>query len=193
MTDEETWRRARTLEDLGELTAQWLEGKLALYPPVCGPPEEETKDLVPILAKFNRNGFMTHFSQPGEEVDEWVQRATVIGICSQDVAERLQTVTLKSELIVLAQHFIDDCSVQIPISLDGEKINTVGYFGDDPVSELRFWGRFVHRDLIEAMLYAWEVMVVDPRWARNDLLWDRVAHALQAPGITLEWIDHGGQ
>src|SRR6266496_4268047 len=38
--DAARWRAARTLADLGELTAQWLEGKIASIPavvPGCGP------------------------------------------------------------------------------------------------------------------------------------------------------------
>jgi hypothetical protein len=58
MTPEDAgcWRAARILADLGELTAQWLEGTIASIPtviPGCGP-DEKTADLIPVLAACNR-------------------------------------------------------------------------------------------------------------------------------------------
>ena len=67
--DAARWRAARTLADLGELTAQWLEGKIASIPavvPGCGP-GEETAELIPVLAACNRAGYVTTVSRPGEE------------------------------------------------------------------------------------------------------------------------------
>jgi hypothetical protein len=67
--DAARWRAARTLADLGELTAQWLEGKIASIPtvmPGCGP-GEESAELIPVLAACNRAGYVTTTSQPGEE------------------------------------------------------------------------------------------------------------------------------
>lgn len=55
------WRDARTLADLGELTARWLEGTVGSVPgtvPGCGP-DEETGPLVAVLATANRAGFVT--------------------------------------------------------------------------------------------------------------------------------------
>jgi len=62
------WHSARTLAGLGELTAQWLEGKIGYVPGYGGaPPDEETEPLIPVLAAANRAGFVTIVSQPGEE------------------------------------------------------------------------------------------------------------------------------
>jgi len=51
MTPEDAgrWRAARTLADLGEVTAQWLEGKITSIPTVVPGygPDEETADLIP--------------------------------------------------------------------------------------------------------------------------------------------------
>ena len=38
-SDLAAWRSARTLADLGELTARWLEGTVASVPGYCGPPD----------------------------------------------------------------------------------------------------------------------------------------------------------
>jgi hypothetical protein len=56
------------LADLGELTAQWLEGTIASVPtvwPGCGPDEEAT-ELIPVLAARNRAGYVTTVSRAGE-------------------------------------------------------------------------------------------------------------------------------
>lgn len=85
-TDRRAWKSARTLADLGQLTADWLEGRLGSQPgymPNCGP-DEETAELVPSLAALNRAGFTTTCSQPGlAEIGYdgawWTQHAAVEG------------------------------------------------------------------------------------------------------------------
>jgi hypothetical protein len=65
------WGQARTLADIGELTAQWLEGRITYLPADLGSaPDSETEALVPVLATVNRMGFVTDFSQPGVSVVE---------------------------------------------------------------------------------------------------------------------------
>lgn len=56
--------QAVTLGDMGELTAQWLEGKLRVHPAYAGEPDPETEGLNEVLARCNRAGFITDFSQP---------------------------------------------------------------------------------------------------------------------------------
>ncbi|WP_460074067.1 DUF6919 domain-containing protein [Streptomyces sp. YKOK-I1] len=83
-SDRRRWRSARTISDLGELMALWLEGKIASrpgYQPRYGP-EDETAHLVPTLAALCRAGYITTCSQPGlvgTGVDGlwWEQRAAV--------------------------------------------------------------------------------------------------------------------
>ncbi|MET8168868.1 hypothetical protein ABZT34_32235 [Streptomyces sp. NPDC005329] len=87
--DRRRWRSARTVADLGELMALWLEGEVKSWPgymPRCGP-DEETAHLIPSLVSLNRAGFLTIASQPGEAVTGhdgcwWEQRAAVEGFVS---------------------------------------------------------------------------------------------------------------
>ncbi|MGP9023208.1 DUF6919 domain-containing protein (plasmid) [Streptomyces sp. BR1] len=84
--DRRAWKSAKTVADLGELMAQWLEGTLASWPgyqPNYGP-DEETLHLVPTLVALNRAGFLTVGSQPGERGTGadgmwWEQKAAVEG------------------------------------------------------------------------------------------------------------------
>src|SRR6185312_9521071 len=70
-THQKLWQFARTLADLGNLTADWLEG-VNSYLPAYFPdddgrirPAGETLPLIPHLARANRNGYVTRGSQPG--------------------------------------------------------------------------------------------------------------------------------
>lgn len=52
------WREAATLDELGELTARWLTGRITSQPgyqPRCGP-DDETRDLIHTLARACRAG-----------------------------------------------------------------------------------------------------------------------------------------
>jgi hypothetical protein len=84
MADRRRWRTARTMADLGELMALWLEGEIESrpgYQPRYGP-DPETKHLVPTLAALCRAGYVTTQSQPGvvgtgHDGLWWEQRAGV--------------------------------------------------------------------------------------------------------------------
>src|SRR5216683_2234387 len=103
------WADARTLADLGTLTAQWLEGTLGSQPdyaPGSGP-DEETAGLVPVLAACNRAGFVTRSSQPG--LSEMAgngaraeQRAMVAGFASVQMGARLEDAAHEAGLIVIS-------------------------------------------------------------------------------------------
>src|SRR5437879_5821009 len=59
------WKQAKTLEDMGELMARRIEGRL-LYSPFDGGEtvDPETGPLIETLAFFNKNGLLTTNSQP---------------------------------------------------------------------------------------------------------------------------------
>jgi hypothetical protein len=177
--DAHLWEAARTFDEMGELTARWLEGTVAFCPSQPrGGPDWETTDLVPVLAGFNRSGLVTTGSQPGEEVLKGCgQRAWVDGVCSEAVAERLVVAGLTSDLVILAY----------PPGLVGDSVIPVTIRGLVPVTQVGgastveiIDGAFedVHPQGRAALRSAWQVTVIDPRWGRNDLLWDLVTAAL---------------
>ncbi|MFF4249496.1 DUF6919 domain-containing protein [Streptomyces sp. NPDC001822] len=65
--DRRRWTSARTITDLGNLMALWLEGEIASRPGYAARygPDEETEHLVPTLASLCRAGYVTTQSQPG--------------------------------------------------------------------------------------------------------------------------------
>ncbi|MCX4707190.1 hypothetical protein [Streptomyces sp. NBC_01373] len=95
--DRRLWKSAKTVADLGELMARWLEGEIDSrpgYQPRFGP-DEETGHLVPTLAGLCRAGYVTTCSQPGfagtgADGMWWEQRAAVeLVVTDADLLHRL--------------------------------------------------------------------------------------------------------
>lgn len=180
--DARYWAEARTLDDLGELMARWLEGSIHYQPAWEGArPAPETESLVPALAALNRGGFVTHFSQPGMSVPagDGRQRAAVSGFGSEAVVHVIGRATLDSDLVALIYPpggRLD--GLQIPISVQGDLVGiwAGAEMGPDAIEE--FYGPDCHPEAVAALRGAWQATVIDPHWARNDLLWDRLQEAL---------------
>jgi hypothetical protein len=182
--DAARWQTARTLADLGELTAQWLEGKIASVPRVIPGygPDEETRELIPILAAANRAGFVTDQTQPAEQPAigydgaTYQQRAAVSGFASDQVLTRLRDAISGGSLYLTtrkAGHLQVSYRHAIPVTCrDGEPCT---WFG--PVvnhAQLRDeWTGYgmCHPDAVIAVCDAWQVAIVDPEWGRNGVLW----------------------
>ena len=54
--DRRLWRQAESLPELADLMARWLEGELSMWPGYDDWPDEETAELIPVLARANRAG-----------------------------------------------------------------------------------------------------------------------------------------
>jgi len=193
--DRQAWQSARTLGDLGELTARWLEGSVASVPGYCCRPAEETEHLVPVLAKLNRTGFVTTGSQPGEVfgVDDLGRhRAAVEGFASWAVAEAIETAAVHADLIAV---------VHDPVTLPrwryyrGEAV-IVTKIGDRDftgfgvqlprrhIRDAHLGYGICHPDAVDALCEAWQVTVIDPQWGRPDVLWQVLAEAVSPAGGT---------
>lgn len=178
------WRSARTLADLGELTARWLEGDLDEVPGYGGPPDEETRPLVPALAALNRAGYVTIGSQPGETgrgVDGgfWEQRAAVDGLASGLLVWRIAGAAERAGLTVITH----DPAGRPRWGTRGQAVPVTREDGEDctwfgaQVSRHHLsdsWTGFggCHRDAVRAVLRAYQVTVIDPEWGRPGLLWE---------------------
>jgi hypothetical protein len=176
--DRERWRSARTLADLGELTAQFLEGKLQETPTHLGPPDAETGPLIPVLAAANRAGFVTHMSQPGIPRDKhgFAQRADVSGYAAPAAFARLMTAASGTDLIVTAARALDESEERrfgpfFAITLDeGEECTWDGLAVSRSIMASDY-GRECHPAVIRELADAWQVTLIDPVWGRNDVLW----------------------
>jgi hypothetical protein len=173
--DAALWRGARTLADLGELTARWLEGTVGSVPgtmPGYGP-DEETGPLVPVLAAANRAGYVTNFSQPGESDNGWTQRAAVHGFASAATFKAIATTAADADLIITAARATEaNWSTRIVVTIDNGRENT---WAGDPWSREEVqdgYGDCCDPAAVETLCRAWQVTLIDPQWGRNDHLWD---------------------
>lgn len=192
------WREAHTLPAYGELTAQWLEGRIPSQPgyqPNCGP-DEETLPHVEVLAALNRAGYITDCSQPGCDVigydkARWRQRAAVTGFIqlesqANDLIDRLELAGLQGiGLYPLAdRHALRNRPM--PPTFQGVEVTRRKRKG------YTWFGGFRNYD--EIMAYAggssrvvdviwnecYEVVAYDPEWGRNDRLWPILAEFAEA-------------
>lgn len=176
--DVERWELAQSLADLGELTAEWLEGRVSWCPLEGGlaGPAEETTPLIPVLASLNRAGFVTDFSQPGEmvTVDGTVcrQRAAVSGFCDGALLERLIAAAPRVEGLRLIVHTADvrgtPDGAGVVVTTEGtEEFTWAGRWMDRALVAQQWW----RTSALGAVWGAWQVAVVDLEWGRNDVLW----------------------
>jgi len=186
--DTARWQSARTLADLGELTAQWLEGAITPHPNGHDRPDEETEGLVPILARANRAGYVTDFSQPGEQPATgydgrtWEQRAAVGGVADDQVLARLRECASDSGLVIIARkaaHLPPQLLVSyrdaIPVTCADEEPVTWAGAVVNRGEQASGYDETCHPAAVEALCAAWQVSVVDLEWGRNDVLWDALA------------------
>jgi hypothetical protein len=183
-----SWREARTLDDLGRLTADWLESTLPAHPGYWGVPDEETGPLVPVLAAVNRAGLVTVGSQPGvDEIDDqgvtYRQRAAVELLAQPALAASLVDLvgpTFLSTGVAVrrlgpARRWRCDHSTSVPVTL----------WGGRPVTD---FGAHLSRRVLRRYIFAGcgsealaevyaahQVTLVDLVWGRDDQLWPLLA------------------
>lgn len=168
------WREATNLRELGELMAQWVEGKITYQPAYFARgPADETSGLVDVLAAVNRAGLFTTFSQPGLPFDgESGQRASIDGFGTSDTISRLQRLTLGTDLILIA--FAPGCPSggQVPVTVMGGGECTWLGLPLDAADIDDYYLRDLSGRGINAIRDAWQINLIDPVWGRDDLLWD---------------------
>ncbi len=193
--DSKAWASARTLRDLGQLTALWLEGDLATAPGYSSRPDDETAALVPVLAVLNRAGYVTNGSQPGDAGQGfnggwWEQRAAVAGFAGLRVTRRLTTAALSAGLTVIAHdpaqlpRWRIGCRSSVAVTReDGQPVSWFGahlsrrYLRDG-------WTGYgtCHRSAVSDVCRAWQVTIIDPQWGRPELLWQVLSSVVTGGG-----------
>ena len=174
-TDE--WMAASTIPDLARLGARWLTGDLEWQPRYTSSvPDPETALILEPLVALNNAGVWTDQSQPGAiDSPREKQRAFVTGYCTEETAEAITAAVVGTDLVALAAPCMLDSSFQVPVTIDdGAPFTWVGG-GGTPVDE--YIGE-VSMEAVRAMSRGWSVEVFDPRWGRNDLLWDTLVRAV---------------
>ncbi|MGP3990872.1 DUF6919 domain-containing protein [Streptomyces sp. 3N207] len=185
-----TWRTVLALQDLGAVMALWLECELDSrpgYQPRYGP-DEETRNLLPVLTAACRAGYVTTDSQPGcHQVDPdgtvWRQRATVQGWVEDEV--------LLGRLVRAARAAGLHATVHAPATAPGPKAVPVTTRNDEvmtafggPLSRRDISGmwRELNRQALKAVLAAPRLTLVDPCWGPSNCLWETLADAVAYGG-----------
>lgn len=186
--DRRAWEQARTLTELGELTARWLEGDIASQPAYmsnCGP-DPETAELIPTLAKLNRAGYVTECSQPGLPPTEgydgrlWSQRAAVSGFADDATAARILAAVGGTGLVLIAHETPPRrrwrprrrpiMGMAVTAAEHGHRVHT--HFGARmSLGDLRSCFGDLGREGFAAVRAAHQVTVIDPVWGRDEYLW----------------------
>lgn len=183
MTMGNPWKSAKSVAELGQLMADWLEGRVRTWPGYCDTkPDPETRHLVPVLVRLNRAGFVTTQSQPGEEPTRghdgrmWRQRAFVEGwVADRRLGDRIRSAASRAGLIIFDGQ--SGGREVIVTEADGQPCAGFGR----PLSNRRMIGYEwpgVGRDAVRELHDATRLTLIDPQWGRDNLLWPTLTNAL---------------
>jgi hypothetical protein len=176
--DRPRWVAARTLPDLCELTAQWLEGRIASQPGYYGSvdvDEDDAPDLTDTLVALNRAGFLTNSSQAGfdglgYDGAHWHLRAAVTGF-ADDIDWLFDAVDGETHDIVAYRCRTCHRARRNPVKVtyrDGVPVTDFG-----PGLSRRVIAREMYNgcsaEAIDAVCGAWQITIYDRRFGTNDL------------------------
>jgi hypothetical protein len=163
--DAARWASAKDMAGLGEMVVAWLNGEVAQTPGHCGPPCAETIPLIPFLTLANRAGFVTENSQCADSRGDRIWNAWVEGFASDDVTQRLRSMTGDGPLRMVA------CRG----SAHEYEGSLLRHLGECPAAAvLDFWCEACP-DVAGELGEAWNVLIEDPEPGRNDRLWPLLA------------------
>jgi Domain of unknown function (DUF6919) len=171
--EERLWGEAETLDDVGELTAQWLEGTIRSQPGYFGPvdvDEDYCPGLTATLVALNRAGFVTENSQasigcpgyyraPGEECQAWV-----MGFIDAADTGLLASLVSTVEGAGFGVQVWEGAARRRRFGLVPEGLGSQPSRGD-----IEAWFGACSVDLVAVACRAWQVRVYDPTAGRNDL------------------------
>lgn len=165
------WEAARTLGDLGQLMARWLEGDLKSNPSYHGKSDLDSAELTALCAALCRSGFLTWNSQQtGDWGSDIHGRTYIEGFAHDGTLKRIRGACEPAGVIVVAHPTPTrkwfswlDGGPGIPVVLYGDQVRlSVGHQVPRDYVET-CWGE-VGVEAYADVLSAWQVTVVDPRW-----------------------------
>jgi hypothetical protein len=180
--DRRLWKSAKTVADLGELMARWLEGEIASrpgYQPRFGP-DEETEHIVPTLAALCRAGYVTTCSQPGfagtgADGMWWEQRAAIeLVVTDADLLDRLVEAASAAGMFVRINDHRRGGGVQeqpvIATTRDGEAVTAFG--GRIGRADMAIQWPGLDRTLYDQVAHGTYVSIVAPEYGTaGERLW----------------------
>lgn len=179
------WRQAQSFDEICELHAQFMEGRLKFIPGYGATElDGESTPIRPYLAELNRAGFLTLCSQPGVKEAAYQQRAFVDGVAQYDVADAIKKVMLHSDLLVVVAQPRELWDYPIPVTVAEFQPFTwaghVGFFDEEKgvLAAVREYAEICSEQVIRELRTACEICVIDLCWGREWYLWEVLAQAL---------------
>lgn len=179
------WKNARTVTDLGQLMADWLEGRIRTWPGYGDTrPDDETRHLILPLASANRAGYVTTNSQPGLAPSRgydgrtWRQRAAVDGwIADPQLLDRIRTQATRAGIVVITNQPGDRSHPGMPATEADTEVTTG--FGWSPGHRRLISSTFpgVGSQAIRELRKATHTTLIDPVWGREHRLWSALNKA----------------
>lgn len=168
------WSRATSLADLGQLTADWLEGKIDKNQngDRFADDDPETTPLVATLVHLNRAGFLTVSSQPWADGRGIKQRAAVQGFATDRAAAQLTRAARRANLIVSeGQWHIVTTAHGKPVCAFGERTRPIDLHAE--------WASEISPKAFRQLSAAREIAIIADDWGpRGDRLWGLLATAV---------------
>lgn len=168
-----SWRDTRTIADLGQTMALWLEGRIPSWPGYDGPFGQEEPDgarhLVPTLIALNRAGFVTTNSQPGTADRFGRQRACVEGVIHDHNPLLGRLLGLERDGFTVLRGWPRQTTVVTEDS--GRPFSTIGGFRLRRDETTRQWQGIGRQALRELKHHGSTLHVIDMSWGRDDRLW----------------------
>lgn len=177
------WRAAAGFEELCELGALFVEGRLQFFPGwgACEL-DRESAAIAPLLAAVNRAGLLTLASQrgspeaPGADGRPERRRAFVLGFARVPTVERLEELARRGLEVLRGT----GQGRVLPLGLRAGEPFLVADPGARP-TELAIFAEHLAPAALAELSAAELVWVVDPEWGRDERLWPALAEALGAP------------
>ncbi len=192
------WAKAETMADVGEATAEWLEGDLSAQPGYHGPTDTD-EDLAPgmtaTLAALNRAGVVTDSSQagfdgPGHDSATWWQRASVRGFATTEAYERLDNAIAETDGLHLGRRRSSAWALRtdVPVTFrDGEVVTDFG--SRTSARQVDDQYRACPRSARDEIKAAEQFVAWDDEPGRNDRLWPALDRAAKSDICTDEETD----
>ncbi|MFE2164862.1 DUF6919 domain-containing protein [Streptomyces sp. NPDC059447] len=174
------WRESRSIADLGQNMALWLEGRGPAWPGYgadFGYEEEaDVRHLVPVLAAAGRAGFVTTCSQPGYESGGTRQRAWVEGIVHDrnPLLGRLLGLERQGFTVIRGSR----TPHLVLTEEDGHPFTTLGYRARRDWMA-REWHGVSRHALRELRQHGVTLHLIDMTWGRDNRLWPALANAVR--------------
>lgn len=173
----EQWQAARSLDEMAELTARYIEGNSSYFPGFAASTiDRETLVLVDDLVKLNRSGYMTVMSQPGNASAARKQRAFVAGFAPKELAHKIARLALYSDLLVLVVPSQNAITLKTPVIVDENRPR--GWMGVPSSRDFAVYETVISDHAKRELQESWSVSLIDLQWGRAKHLWELLGQAV---------------